>query len=228
MSVTPLKTQSKTMFQKLRTWVRPMMFLGASFAFGYLLGFRQKTVDMLVVKTTENVQMRFADEGMLRSRTNFERPGITQEQVDQIRMISNDYGIPEDLLYAFFKTEKGRMGLYLGANRVDLEIRLRYSPLMWQFAKGAKTWVQHTQKTVMFDPYLNRRTLWSFAKQWNPNPTKWSHDVLENLEFVRRNGLEVTEPPKPRPTPVPVKKVGGRPHKANGSAHKTPTHKEKR
>jgi hypothetical protein len=225
MSATPLKTP----IPKLRAEIpHRFLFLAAGLVVGYLAGFRQKTVDVMVLKTIENEQMRFADEGMLRSRTNFERPGITSEQVTQIKMISGDYGIPEDMLYAFYKTEKGRMGLYLGASWVDPEIRQRYTPLMWQFAKGAKTWNQHLNKTVMFDPYLNRRALWSFAKQWNPDPGKWSHDVLENLDFVRRNGLEVTEPPKPRPAKVPVKKDVGKPQKANGSAHKSPTHKEKR
>lgn len=224
MSATPLKTPT----QKIWLNLKPFLFWGLGFAAGYLFGFRQKTVNMLVIKTTENEQMRFADEGMMRSRTNYDRPGITQEQVTQIKAISVDYGIPEELLYAFYKTEKGRMGMYLGANWMDPEIRQRYTPLMWQFAKGAKTWNQHLNKTVIFDPYLNRRALWSFAKQWNPDPSKWSHDVLENLDFVRRNGLEVTEPPKPRPTPVPVNKAGGKPQKANGSAHKSPTHKERR
>lgn len=192
------------------------------FLFGYLLGFRQKTVDVAVAKAIENEQMRFADEGMLRSRTDYARPGITQEQVDQIRVVSDDYGIPEDVLYAFYKTEKGRMGLYLGANYVDQEIRQRYPPLMWQFAKGAKTWNQHLNKMVMFDPYLNRRVLWSFAKQWNPDPNRWSGDVLKNLDYVTRKGLEVTEPPKPKPTPVPVKTKVGKSHKANGGARKSP------
>ncbi len=224
MSATP----SKTLSQKIRPELRPLLILATGLFIGYLVGFRQKTVDVAVAKSIENEQMRFADEGMLRSRTNFERPGITQEQVDQIRMISDDYGIPEKVLYAFYRTEKGRMGLYLGANKIDLEIRQRYPPLMWQFAKGAKTWNQHLNSMVMFDPYLNRRTLWSFARQWNPDPSQWTKDVMINLESARSKGLEVTEPPKPRPTPVSVKKVVGKPHKANGSAHKSPTHKEKK
>jgi hypothetical protein len=206
-------------------WV-PILASTLGLSFGYLLGFRQKTVDVAISKAVENEQMRFADEGMLRSKTNYQRPGITQEQVDQIKAISDDYGIPEPLLYAMYKTEKGRMGLYLGANYVDPEIRQRYPPLMWQFAKGAKTWNQHLNKQVMFDPYMNRRTLWSFAKQWNPDPDKWTSYVLENLDFAQRKGLEVTEPPKPKPKPVSVKKDGGRTPKANGSAKKSPKKKE--
>jgi hypothetical protein len=213
---------------KIKAFGVPAAIFIVGLSFGYLLGFRQKTVDLLLVKSVENEQMRFAEEGMLRSRTDYARPGVTQEQVDQIRMVSKDYGIPEDLLYAFYRTERGRMGLYLGANWVDPEIRKRYPPLMWQFAKGAKTWNQHLNKTVMFDPYVNRRALWSFAKQWNPDPDTWTTNVLFNLELVRNKGLEVTEPPKPRLATGPGERPGSKSQKANGSAKKSPKKKEHR
>lgn len=226
MSVTPSKMQ--TLMQKTKAGLKPIGFLALGLLIGYLWGFRQKTVDTLIVKTVENEQMRFADEGMLRSKTNYARPGVTQEQVDQIKVAADHYGIPEDWLYAMYKTEKGRMGLYLGANYVDPEIRQNYPPLMWQFAMGAKTWNKHINKQVSTDVYLNRRVLWSFAKQWNPDPDKWTNNFLENLEQVRRKGLEVTEPPKPKPTPAPAKTKVGSPHKANGSAKKSPKKKEHR
>lgn len=223
MSETPLKT----MIRKTRAELKTVAILCLGVSFGYLYGFRQKTIDVAIKAVTENQQMRFADEGMTRSRTDYARPGVTQEQVDQIKQVSDDYGIPEEMLYAFYRTEKGRMGMYLGANLVDPEIRQRYPPLMWQFAMGAKTWNEHLNKGVLFDPYMSRRTLWSFAKQWNPDPDKWTANVLSNLELAQRKGLEVTEPPKSKPTPAPTKK-GGKPSKANGSARKSPKHKEHR
>lgn len=180
-----------------------------------------KEVEFLAV---ENEQMRFADEGMLRSRTNFERPGVTAEQVAMIRAISADYGIPEDILYAFYRTERGRRGLYMGANFVDREIRARYPPLWWQFAKAAKTWNQHLNKTVAFDPYLRRRTIWSFARQWNPDPTEWTASAMANLDMVRSNGLEVTEPPKARQSVVASKHAEAKASKAIGAGHKRPQH----
>ncbi len=179
---------------------------------------------------TENEQMRFADEGMLRSRTNFERPGITAEQVKWIGIISNDYGIPEPVLYAFYRTERGRRAFYMGANFVSLEIRLRYPPLWWQFAMAAKTWNKHLNNMVAFDPYLRQRTLWSYAKQWNPEPTEYVATVIANLELVRANGLEVTEPPKARPSVDTSKAAEAKASKAIGAADKRPKHtsKEKR
>jgi hypothetical protein len=176
---------------------------------------------------TENEQMRFADEGMQRSRTNFERPGITAEQVKWIGIISDDYGIPQDVLYALYRTERGRRGLYMGANMVDPDIRKKYPPLWWQFAKAAKTWNQHLNKMVVFDPYLRKRTIWSFARQWNPNPDEYTASVLANLELVRSNGLEVTEPPKARPSVVGSKEAEAKASKAIGAGHKRPLHSSK-
>lgn len=179
---------------------------------------------------TENEQMRFADEGALRSRTNFQRPGITAEQVKWIGIISADYGIPEGILYSFFRTERGRRGLYMGANFISPEIRLRYPPLWWQFAMAAKTWNRHLNEMVAFDPYLRQRTLWSYAKQWNPDPTEYVATVIANLDLVRVNGLEVTEPPKARPSVDTSKQAEAKASKAIGAADKRPKHtsKEKR
>ena len=176
---------------------------------------------------TENEQMRFADEGMQRSRTNFQRPGITEEQVKWLVVMSDDYGIPQDIIYAIYRTERGRRGLYMGANMVDQDIRKKYPPLWWQFAKAAKTWNQHLNKMVVFDPYLRKRTIWSFARQWNPNPDEYTASVLSNLELVRSNGLEVTEPPKARPSVVGSKEAEAKASKAIGAGHKRPLHSSK-
>lgn len=178
---------------------------------------------------TENEQMRTADEGMLRARTNFERPGITQEQVDQIRRVAEDYGMPEDVAYAFFRTERGRRGLYMGANKISPEIRKRYPPLVWQFAQAAKTWNGHLNKMATTDIYLRRRAIWSFARQWNPDPEEWTASAMANLELVRAKGLEVTEPPKARQSQsvISSKDAEARASKAIGAGHKRPTHTSK-
>jgi hypothetical protein len=171
--------------------------------------------------------MRFADEGMLRSRTNYERPGITAEQVKWIGTISEDMGIPQEILYAFYRTERGRRGLYMGANFISPEIRKRYPPLWWQFAMAAKVWNQHLNKMAAFDPYMRRRSIWSFARQWNPDPDEWTASVTANLELVRGKGLEVTEPPKARPSMDSSKNAEAKASKANGGGHKPSKHPRK-
>lgn len=223
MSATPLKTRIMT----VRPWAFHGLTLSLGLFVGYLVGFQQKTIDVAIHLAVENEQMRFADEGMLRSRTNYARPGITEEQVEGIKVVSADYGVPDWLLYSMFKTERGRRGMYLGANKVSPEIRQRYPPLMWQFAMGAKTWNAHLNKMVAFDPYLSRRTIWSFGKQWNPDPDKWTDSLLANIEVTRSTGLEVTEPPKPRPSVVSAQEVEAKASKANGGAKKSPKHSHK-
>lgn len=195
----------------------------AGWSFGQLSSMAAKVEHLAV----ENEQMRFADEGMLRSRTNYARPGVTEEQVQMIRAISEDYGIPEDILYAFYRTERGRRGLYMGANRVSPEIRKRYPPLWWQFAMAAKIWNQHLNKMVAFDPYVQRRTIWSFAKQWNPDPDNWTASAMANLVRTRANGLEVTEPPKARDSVVSSKEAEAKASKAIGAGQNRPKHTSK-
>lgn len=228
-SLSTYVTHLKTLIPKIKENLKPLAFLASGIVLGYLIGFRQSTVQALLRATVENEQMRFADEGMLRSRTNFARPGVTQEQVDQIKQISDDYGIPDFILYSMYRTERGRMGLYLGANHVDPEIRLRYSPLMWQFAKGAKNWNLHLNKTVIGDPYLEHRVIYSFAKQWNPDADKWTAALMMNLDQAKGpKGLEVTEPPKSKPKKAEMKKSGNT-RKAKGGGHKSSKqHKEQK
>lgn len=194
---------------------------------GWLLGQVDSLANKVEHLAVENEQMRFADEGMLRSRTNYARPGVTEEQVQMIRAISEDYGIPEDILYAFYRTERGRRGLYMGANRVSPEIRKRYPPLWWQFAMAAKIWNQHLNKTVAFDLYVQRRTIWSFAKQWNPDPDNWTASAMANLVRTRANGLEVTEPPKARDSVISSKEAEAKASKAIGAGQNRPKHTSK-
>lgn len=229
MSLDPKKGSSKLsgMISTIKSGWKPVAAVLVSAAATWLLAQHYNQASEVARLATENEQMRSADEGMLRSRTDFARPGVTEEQVRWIRAISADYGIPEDILYAFYKTERGRRGMYMGANWIDPEIRLRYPPLWWQFAKAAKTWNQHLNKMVAFDPYLRKRTIWSFARQWNPDPTNWTESVLYNLEVVRSNGLEVTEPPKARQSVVSSKKAEAKASKAIGAGHKRPQHTSK-
>jgi hypothetical protein len=161
----------------------------------------------------ENEQMRLGDERMLRGRTNFERPGVTEEEVRWIETIAADYGMPPEILYAMRRTENGGSMLFLGAQKISPEIRLRYPPLWWQFAQGAKTWNKHLSQVAMSDPYLRHRTIWSFAKQWNPDPEHWTSELLAHLDNTRGSkGLAVTEPSR-TPTPSGVKAKGGGPTK---------------
>jgi hypothetical protein len=163
---------------------------------------------------TENEQMRFADERMTRSRTDFERPGITAEEVRWIEAISDDYGIPPRLLYAMRRTENGGRGLYVGANWISPEIRKRYPPLWWQFAQAAKVWNQNLNRISISDPYLCHRTLWSFAHQWAPDPTSWTASVMSYLDDANGpKGLAVTEPPRKSPTRGKAKGGGHKPSK---------------
>ena len=166
----------------------------------------------------ENEQMRLGDERMARGRTNFARPGITEEEVQIMEAIAADYGMPPEVLYAFRQTENGGRMLFLGAQSISPEIRKRYPPLWWQFAQGAKMWTKHLNNTALGDPYLRHRTLWSFAKQWNPEPDKWTESVLANLERSRgATSLAVTEPPRKSPSGA----------QAKGGGHKPSKHKRK-
>jgi hypothetical protein len=142
---------------------------------------------------TENEQMRFADERMERSRTNFQSPGITPEEIQWLHTISADYGVPYPLLYAMRRTENGGRGLYMGAANIDPEIRLKYPPLWWQFAQAAKIWNQHLNAISMSDPYIQRRVLWDFAKQWNIEPISWTEGVEHWLEICQDNNAKVFE-----------------------------------
>jgi len=174
---------------------------------------------LIAKQATELEQMRTADERMERSRTNYDRPGVTQEEVDMIEAVAKDYGMPPELLYAFRRQENGGRGLYLGAMSIDSDIRKRYPPLWWQFAQGAKVWNQHLNENVRTDPYLLRPTLRHFARRWYPdNPDAWVDGVLGYLQVARGNNLEVTEPPK--------KAKGGKSHKAKGGGHKPPRHEQ--
>jgi len=169
---------------------------------------------------SENEQMRLADERMLRSRTDYQRPGVTQDEVDWISRIAEDYGMPSEVLYAFRRAENGGTGLMLGANRISPEIRLRYPPKWWQFAQGAKTWTKHLNKVAVNDPYLRHRTLWSFATQWNPDPERWTESVLAYLTEARLKGLVVTEPPRKAPSGAQAKGGGPKPSKHSSKEKK--------
>ena len=170
-----------------------------SYYAGKLHAEQQSVADKLVTLAEENEQMRLGDERMLRARTNFQRPGVTQEEVDWIKIIADDYGMPADVLYAFRRAENGGTMLMLGAQKIPTEIRMRYPPKWWQFAVGAKTWTKHINKVSVTDPYLRHRTLWSFAKQWNPHPDKWTSNVLAQLQRAGEKGLAVTEKPRKEP-----------------------------
>ena len=107
-----------------------------SWAIVWLWAQYSNTATELTKLATENEQMRFADERMTRSKTDFQRPGVTAEEVQWIKAISDDYGIPADILYAMRRTENGGRGLYVGANHIDQEIRRRYPPLWWRNCSG--------------------------------------------------------------------------------------------
>lgn len=170
---------------------------------------------LIAQQATTIEQITAADERMERSRTDYDRPGITRDEVDMIEAVARDYGMPPELLYAMRRQENGGRGLYLGAVSIDPEIRKRYPPLWWQFAQGAKVWDQHINRNVLRDPYILRPTLQSFADQWyQDDPHAWVDGVLSYLRVDK--GLPVTEPAV----------QGGRRHKARGGGHRPPRHKK--
>ena len=188
--------------------IAALLLIAGGWAAGQIKDFATEYTRLAI----ENEQMRLGEERMMRGRTNFERPGVTEEEVKWIEIIAEDYGMPPKILYSFRRTENGGRMLFLGAQRISPEIRKKYPPLWWQFAQGAKTWNKHLSNVAMSDPYLRHRTLWSFAKQWNPEPDKWTESVLANLDNTRGSkDLTVTEPLR-TPTPIRVK--------ANGGGHK--------
>ena len=195
---------------KAKRWTLIALTAVALVAIGWVVASLRNLASENTRLATENEQMRFADERMMRSRTNFERPGITAEEIRWIHELSEDYGTDQNIIYAMRRAENGGRTLYFGANRIDPEIRKRYPPLWWQTAKATKTWNQHLNKVAINDPYLRHRTLWSFATQWNPEPDKWTESVLAYLELSKGpKGLEVTEPPSKKSPPSGGKAKGG-------------------
>ena len=157
---------------------------------------------------TENEQIRFIDTSMMRGKTNYERPGVTKEEVDAIKRVAYEFAVPEEFVYALRRGENGGRSLPTGAHFISPEIRKHFPPMSWQYAQGAKTWNKHINKTVLRDPYVRELTLRSFAKQWNPDPDKWVHNVSAQLDEARFNGLAVTEPPK-KAVPLRAKAKAG-------------------
>lgn len=173
--------------------------------------------ELIAQQATTIEQITAADERMERSRTNYDRPGITRAEVDMIEAVAKDYGMPPELLYAFRRQENGGRGLYLGAVSISPEIRKRYPPLWWQFAQGAKIWDENLNKNVLGDPYLRQTTLRRFAKQWySDNPDVWADGVLSYLPKDKDKTLRVTEPPE--------KVKGGKHRKAKGGGQKPLRH----
>jgi transposase len=199
-----------TLNHRLTSWAILLSACVICGGLGWLAADRKNMVGELVRLSAENEQMRIADERMLRARTNYAKPGTTQEEVDWIVKIADDYGMSKEILYAFRRAENGGSFLILGAKKISPEIRLRYPPKWWQFAQGAKTWNKHLNKVAQADPYLRHRTLWSFAHQWNPKPDEWTESVLAYLNEARHKGLTVTEPPRKEAPPGAKADGGGR------------------
>lgn len=196
---------------------------------GYFAGHNQKDADKIEELATKYEQAIYSDERMIRGRTNFERPGVTQETVTMIVTVSGDYGMPPEMLYAMIRTENGGRGLYYGAHKIDLDIRKRYPPIWWQPAMVAKTWNKHLNSLVMKSPEMLRMNLRRFAQQWNEKPDEWADNTMLHLDNARGpKGLEVTEPPKPGPKKAAPEKVGGKiASEANGGGHKPSKHSHK-
>ena len=205
-------------------------FMGLGFSLlAYNMGRQQTDAALIAKQATVIEQITTADERTLRSKTDFQRPGVTQEQVDAIVRVAGDYGIDPAFLYAGRRTENGGRGLYYGANFIDADIRERYrmSPLDWQPAMFAKTWNKQLNRLAQRDLAIRSRALTALAGQWNIDPQKWALEISLHLSDAEGSkGLEVTEPPRSK-TPSPVKARRGVSPKANGGGHKALKHTRK-
>jgi hypothetical protein len=200
-----------------------MLVTAASLA--YLLGDKMSSGRIIAQQATIIEQITAADVSMLRSRTNYLRPGITQDQVDTILQVADEYSMDPAFLYAGRRTENGGRSLYYGANMISDEIRHRYkdNPQAWQPAMFAKTWNKQLNKLAQKDLSIRSRVLTNLARQWNISPEKWALDMSLHLADAQgAKGLEVTEPPRKKPTPEPVSVKRGAPPKASRGGHKTP------
>lgn len=198
-------------------------------ALAYLAGQKWADGQLIAKQATIIEQMTTADERMLRSKTNFARPGVTQEDVDRIKRVAYDYGVNPELLYAGRRTENGGRGLYYGANMIDADIRQQYKddPLCWQPAMFAKTWNKHLNRLAQKDLMVRNIVITNLARQWNVDPEKWALTLALHLaEAQGAKGLEVTEPPRKNPTPTKGPARGTNP-KANRGGHKTPKTSQK-
>lgn len=137
----------------------------------------------------------------LRSRSDFQLPGIVVEDLKAISVTAMALSWPWQALAAAEKTENGGMHLELGIQNVPLDIRENFPPELWQRAAGVRIMQEEAGKMIMQDPDVTLVFAARLARRWKAaDPAAWQNTFIFAMNKWRGDGLGArpAKPVKPK------------------------------
>ncbi len=136
--------------------------------------------------STENQQMRLANNRMTRSRTNFRKPKIGQYDFKRISACAEAVGWPSELLGSIRVIENGGMLLDLGIQSIPSDIKAHYPPSYWQYAAGQRIMVQEAGKMIFENPEVFNIFAHRLATRWSAKkPRLWEKGFVSVVNKYR-------------------------------------------